>query len=89
MPELKEETGDKVYWCVRIQWWEKVKMQEAWWLKGPEAQASEEVYASALTDVIVEMMNVVHDGISSMSENYYAPSGKSAIQIKETTARWK
>ena len=25
MPELKEEKGDKVYWCVQVQWWDKVK----------------------------------------------------------------
>lgn len=87
LPELKEETGDKVYWCVRVQWWEKVKKQEAWRLK--EGKGVEEVYASALTDVIVEMRCLVHDGISDLSTQSYVPSEKSNTQIEDTVTLWK
>lgn len=87
LPELKEEPGEKVYWCVKVLWWDKVRLHEEWQVK--EAGESVEVYASALTDVIVTMLSVLHDGRSLHCKDRYVPTVSSVAQIEATIALWK
>lgn len=83
LPELKEEKGDKVYWCVRVQWWVKVRKHNAWQMK--EDKDAEEIYASSITDVVVAMASLMDEEMMG----YYVPTEECAKQINETVALWK
>lgn len=82
LPELKEEKGGKVYWCVKIKWWEKVKKVNAW--KPPMSVEPEEVYASSI-DVRMEMTAV--PDTDRVGE--YVPTTDSAVNIRDAMAKWQ
>ena len=83
MPELKEEKGDKVYWCVNVKWWDKVRSYNAW-QQVERSNSIEQVYAASLTDVIVHMMSIPLEG----RKGHFEPRADSASKILETTALW-